>query len=313
MYIDYIKETYSDKENEDINLYVQRDKGHLGKIILENIRNDIDDIVDRWWELESVGYFSSNEKFLELLKEAENLYCFGNYTSCIAVIGIATEEFSRYLADNNKIDSRNLNQEGRLKILKETGGISENTYSLFDSIRKLRNSCMHYNKQFKGLNMNVLKVEAMRALNYYKNGIKNTIQVENPDLDIIVEQLISNNKLSFNEFKLRQRNINKQKNNIDVQISPNKKNLIFQSNYYIAEIDIETENFKEMTLIDLDGGGILVLDLTLPDVSVVLDLKLEVHNVIFATLISKVSTIGLTEEWKLLSIDDVFYGKYSLV
>ncbi len=312
MYIDYIKENYSDKDNEDINLYVQRDKSHLSKLILEKIRNDIDNIVDRWWELESVGYFSSNEKFLELLKEAENLYCFGNYTSCIAVIGIATEEFCRYLADNNNINTHKINQEDRLKTLKSSGIISNSTYKVFDSIRKLRNSCMHYNKQFKGLDMNLLKVEAMKSLNHYKNGIKNTVKVESPDLDTIAEQLISNNKLSFNEFKLHQRNINKQKNDIDIQISPEKKSLIFQSNYYVAEIDIDTENFKEITLFDIDMGGILVLDLTLPDVKVVKNLKIEVGNVIFATLISNVSSIGLSEEWKLLNIVDVYYGKYPL-
>lgn len=113
-------------------------------------------------------------------------------------------------------------------------------------------------------------------------------------------------------MSIRQRNINKQKNDIDVQIFPKKKSLIFQSNYYVVEIDIETENFKEMTLIDIDRGGILVLDLTLPDVNVVLNLKLEVGSVIFSTLISNVGSIGLSEEWKLLSIDDVYYGKYSL-
>jgi hypothetical protein len=151
----------------------------------------------------------------------------------------------------------------------------------------------------------------MGALNNYKNGIKNTIRVESPDVDTIAEKLLSNNELSFNEFKLRQRNINKQNNNIDIQISPEKKNLIIQSNYYIAEIDIETEHFKEMTLVEIDNGGILVLDLTLPDVDVVLNLKLEMGNIIYATLISNVSTIGQTEEWKLLSIDGVYYGKYS--
>ncbi|MEB9946763.1 hypothetical protein P4K84_22380 [Bacillus cereus] len=312
MYIDYIKETYSDKEKEEIDLYVQRDKNHLGKIILENIRNDIENIVERWWELENVGYFSSNEKFLELLKEAENLYYFGNYTSCIAMIGIATEEFCRYLADNHKINSYKLTQDDRLKLLKNSQIISNNTYKKFNFIRKLRNSCMHYNKNFKSLDMNVLKVEAVKALNYYKNGIKNSIKAESPDLDTIVDKLISNNELSFNEFKLRQRNINKQKNDIDVQISPKKKNLIFQSNYYIADIDIETEDFKEMTLFDINSGSGLVLDLTLPDVNNVINLKLEVGNVIFATLISNVSSIGLSEEWKLLSIDDVYYGYYSL-
>ncbi|RFB44455.1 hypothetical protein [Bacillus sp. dmp10] len=81
-----------------------------------------------------------------------------------------------------------------------------------------------------------------------------------------------------------------------------KKNLIFQSNYYIADIDIETEDFKEMTLFDINSGSGLVLDLTLPDV----------NNVIFTTLISNVGSIGLSEEWKLQSIDDVYYGYFSL-
>ncbi|WP_033714335.1 hypothetical protein [Bacillus cereus] len=88
--------------------------------------------------------------------------------------------------------------------------------------------------------------------------------------------------------------------------------MIFQSNYYIADIDIETEGFKEMTLFDINSVSGLVLDLTLPDVNNVINLKLEVGNVIFATLISNVSSIGLSEEWKLLSIDDVYYGYYSL-
>lgn len=78
--------------------------------------------------------------------------------------------------------------------------------------------------------------------------------------------------------------------------------MIFQSNYYIADIDIETEDFKEMTLFDINSGSGLVLDLTLPDV----------NNVIFTTLISNVGSIGLSEEWKLQSIDDVYYGYFSL-
>jgi hypothetical protein len=312
VYIDFLKEDYLDKNTDEREGYIKRDKIHLGKIIEERIKSDIDSIVDRWWELDNIGYISNDEKYLELLKEAEQLYCFAYYTSCIALIGIATEEFSKYLSYENKINNYKLDQNDRLLELKKRKIISSDIYNEFDSIRKLRNLCIHYNGKFKKLDEITLKAKAKEALNHYKAGIKQLSKMECPNIDEVTEKFISNNKLSFEEFKLRQRNINKQEKGIDLQISPSKKTLIFNGNYYIGEIDIETDFFKEMTLFDLNRSSVLVLDLTLPDVELVKKLKLKKGNVILASIIANVSTLGQTEEWKLLSIDDVFYGEYQL-
>lgn len=47
MYIDYLKQDYSDKPEEKRQKYIDRDKNHLATVIQERIANDIKNIVDR--------------------------------------------------------------------------------------------------------------------------------------------------------------------------------------------------------------------------------------------------------------------------
>ena len=88
MYIDYLKQDYKDKSEDERKLYIERDKKCIGSIIREKIANDIDNIVERYYEFDDIGYIDINEKFLELLKEAEQLYYFGYYVGTIALVGI---------------------------------------------------------------------------------------------------------------------------------------------------------------------------------------------------------------------------------
>lgn len=122
------------------------------------------------------------------------------------------------------------------------------------------------------------------------------------------EEMFISKEMTFREFLYRNRNIQKHINNIDLQIDPKINNLLFTSQYYIAEIDIETNVFKEMTLVDIDRGilPIIVVDLTLPQSDMIKKLRLEKGNVIIATIISTVSSIGQTEEWHLLNIKDIY-------
>lgn len=94
MYIDYLKNDYSNKNELEKQEYIARDKKHLAGLIQERITNDIEHIVDRWYELDGIGYIPENEKFLYLLKEAEQLYGFAYYTGTVSIIGIAAEEYS---------------------------------------------------------------------------------------------------------------------------------------------------------------------------------------------------------------------------
>ena len=56
MYIDYLKNDYSNKSEQERQEYIDRDKKHLAGLIQERITNDIEHIVDRWYELDDIGY-----------------------------------------------------------------------------------------------------------------------------------------------------------------------------------------------------------------------------------------------------------------
>ncbi|PQP87450.1 hypothetical protein [Paenibacillus sp. AR247] len=157
MYIDLIKNDYSELDQLEASEYIKRDKKHLEKLIQERIRNDINNIVDRWYDLDNIGVINDNERFLELLKEAESLYSFGYYIGTISLIGIACEEFCKYLINNNNISGSIETQDRRLSILKSNNILSNKIHREFNTIRKLRNSCVHFNNDFKSLDEDELK------------------------------------------------------------------------------------------------------------------------------------------------------------
>ena len=154
MYIDYLKNDYSDKTEQEKEQYIKRDKRHLGGLIQERITNDIDNIVDRWYELDDVGYIPENEKFLYLLKEAEQLYCFAYYTGTISIVGIAAEEYCRCLIKKYNITDVDKQFE-RINKLADSNIFDEQMKSAFHRIRKIRNDCMHYNEDFKNLSYKI--------------------------------------------------------------------------------------------------------------------------------------------------------------
>ena len=76
MYIDFIKNNYLDIPDSERQAYIVRDKKALAGIIQEKIAQDAESIVERWYKLSNIGFLSQQEKFLDLLKEAEQLYSF---------------------------------------------------------------------------------------------------------------------------------------------------------------------------------------------------------------------------------------------
>ena len=306
MYIDYLKNDYSDKTEQEKEQYIKRDKRHLGGLIQERITNDIDNIVDRWYELDDVGYIPENEKFLYLLKEAEQLYCFAYYTGTISIVGIAAEEYCRCLIKKYNITDVDKQFE-RINKLADSNIFDEQMKSAFHRIRKIRNDCMHYNVSFKNLSDDQLKNYALEMIQLYKKCLSISSVNVSVNYDKLAEEMFASKEMTFREFVYRNRNIQKQVNNIDLQIAPKVNNLIFTSQYYVAEIDIETDVFKEMTLFDMERGTLpVVVDLTLPQADMIKALRLEQGNVIIATIISTVTSIGQTEEWHLLNIKDVY-------
>ncbi|WP_143191880.1 hypothetical protein, partial [Paenibacillus sp. P46E] len=97
MYFDFNKFNYKLVQTNEQMAYIQRDKKAYSEIVKKWLDNNLDEIIERKWEIEEILFFDDNSDFVKLLKEAEALYEFGFYTSCIALIGISVEDFTKYL------------------------------------------------------------------------------------------------------------------------------------------------------------------------------------------------------------------------
>lgn len=311
MYIDFIKNKYPDIPDRDRQAYIDRDKKALISIIQEKVTQNIEEIVERWYRLSDIGFLPQEEKFLELLKEAEQLYSFGFYTGTIAVVGIACEEYCRYLVAEHKLADVKT-QEKRIDKLYNNGVITSDIKNALHTVRKLRNDCMHYNISFKQLTENELEQHAFDMIVQYKACLQPlSVKVDAISEEDLISDFVKAKKTNLREYLYKHRNILHQTKDINLQISPDVANMVLVSVYLVDEIDI-SERFHEMTLIDLNNFCPVVVDLTLPQCEMIKSLKLEEGNLITATLISAVSSIGQTEEWLLLKIDDISRMIYNL-
>lgn len=306
MYLDYLKQDYKDKSEDERKLYIERDKKCIGSIIREKIANDIDDIVERYYEFDDIGYIDINEKFLDLLKEAEQLYYFGYYVGTIALIGITAEEFCKYLVFKNDITDEE-KQLDRINLLANRQIISNEQKRNLHTIRKIRNRCMHYNLDFKNLPESDMKNHAYKMVSLFKKCLK---PMAKATTDVSEAFLNSYPKdwTSMKDFVYRNRNVVCKTEKIDMQIRVGVEKLVFTSYYYIGEIDVKTKHFKEMTVFDLNCGLPAIIDLTLPQAERLENLKIQEGNIILASFIATVAETGLTEEWQLLNIHDTYHG-----
>lgn len=305
MYLDCVKQDYSDKPKERQQEYIDRDKRNLASIVQLRIASDISNIVDRWYKLDDIGYISDEEKFLYLLKEAEELYSFSYYTGTISIIGIAAEEYCRYLMQKSHLTDVD-EQRARINILYKNHVIDKKSSSAFHTIRLLRNKCVHYTTDFKNFSENQLEHSAYEMICSFKLCIKPLASSPVNYCDLS-KKTLALKETSFREFIYKSRNLYKKESGLDLQIDPTVKRMIFTFRYYVAEIDIDTDQFKEMTLLDLDKNYTpVIIDLTLCQAQQIQASKLQEGNIITATLLSNVSSMGHTEEWLLLDILDVY-------
>ena len=74
----------------------------------------------------------------------------------------------------------------------------------------------------------------------------------------------------------------------------------------ILEIDIHGGNFKEMTITDFAKPfSSVVIDLTYAQADELDNKKIQEGQILLMTIISKVSSRGMTETWHLINIDEV--------
>lgn len=313
MYIDFNKFNYELIPEEDKKEYIERDKAAYAQIVREWVESNLDSIVERKLEIKDIAYVKHTSDFIKLLKEAESLYELGFFTSCIALVGISAEDFTKYIALSfEKKHLINKNQFDRLNILSRMKVIDSTIHQLLDDIRKTRNDCLHYNFNFKKKDEKELKHESLEVLNKFKKVIELTIGFEESMswedfinlIGQISDQMSSDKKFvkGFDDVALRLRNATSRLFNVDLTFEPSIKEMARESIYTVIEIDLDYEGNGEVTLRDLSCGIHVAVDLDKKSKGVIIDLGVKEGDLIQAEIYSEINSLGLSASWRFKTL-----------
>jgi hypothetical protein len=136
MYIDFHKYNYdlvpADKKAD----YIKRDQESYKQVLQKWFNDNLENVVQRKWEINEIHYLKNISDFIKLIREGEQLYELGFFTGCIALVGVASEDFLKYLAISlGKPQYETQTQFNRLNNLLNDNLISSTTHTLLDNIR----------------------------------------------------------------------------------------------------------------------------------------------------------------------------------
>lgn len=307
MYINFHKYNYNLLAEEEISEYETRDKIAYKEILQNWFNENIDQFIERKWEIEEIHYLKQIGNFIKLLTEAENLYELGFYTSCIALIGVSSEDFSKYLSLQNGKNThiissgRDVSQYKRLQLQLNESIISQNDYDLLDEIRSIRNDCLHYNQNFKQKPLSELKTDSIKVLNNLKLVLRNiigNIPNANDFNDLLNESYKLDNSRNFDELTWKHRNMFSHLLNIHIAQAPNVEVVTKTNIYKVTEFDNEEITLTEldnMTLfawVDIDDNGKKQID----------ENHIQNGDIVFAKIYSNVNSKGQTASWYIDTI-----------
>ncbi len=304
MFIDYRKNSL---------LSEQKNLKSIQESIIENVNCDKENIAERFYSIPDVGIINCNESLTKLLTESEYLFAYGFFTSSIAIIGMIAEEISIQLAtDNNLSKNSTKTQESRLVKLHDCNHIVTSTFNDFEEIRKNRNDCVHGNDSFKRKDSRELAQLNLKLLSNLKNNMTLIFQSTTPTFDNIIKELSSLS--SYRERHSKLVNALEDITGDRITFEGDSQVIIRQRHFYVSEIDILGDEFKEITLCDLNTSQLLpvLVDLTYAQANLIVERNIKEKNIIVATIVSKVNTSSVTSEWQLISIDNVDYKVYDL-
>ena len=244
--------------------------------------------------------------FIKLIREAEQLFELGFYTGCIALVGVASEDFLKYLAITlGKPQYEILTQFNRLNSLKGDNLISTSTHTLLDKIREIRNDCLHYNQNFKQKSNLDLKVDALTALNSLKETLKDilgdTVAINANEFSSIITGIGSGDDIkNTDEIAIKVKNAISHLLKFPIAFDPSTKVQVRTSIFTVREVD---EDFDEISLQDNGNGLIVIVEFPETERKYYKDKKLKENDTVIATLFSLIDKNGLTAEWRLLDID----------
>lgn len=305
MYIDFHKYNYdlvpADKKAE----YIKRDQESYKQVLQKWFSDNLDKTVERKWEINEIHYLKNISDFIKLIREGEQLYELGFFTGCIALVGVASEDFLKYLAISlGKPQYESQTQFNRLNNLLNDNLISTATHTLLDKIRQIRNDCLHYNQNFKQKSTDELKDDALTALNNLKDTLQSIIGGSNAsDLISVIEGIGAGDDIkNTDEIAIKVKNAVSHLLKFPLAFDPNTKIQVRTSIFTIKEID---ESFDEISLEDLGNGLIAIVEYPENERAYYQDKQLNENDTVIATLISALDQNGLTAEWKLLDIDKI--------
>ena len=311
MYTDFTKFDYKKLNIENYDELEKRDKEYYKGILLSWFQSNLDDIVDRRWDIENIGAIEETSDFIKLIKESEFSYSIGAYTSAIALIGISSEDLCRYFSNLANHNFDNLSQCDRINKLHDLNLINEEVKNNFHTIRKTRNDCLHYNQDFKIKNNVILKEDSLKVINllksiYYSLFMSNISTTDTLlDYTKIIEQLSKevayqdNIGDTFNqdEVTLKLRNAFASLNGVDLSITKEEQYIERISTFIIKEIDLEIEP-NELTLFDTIQNQLIIIDLSIKDIEKIKDDNILEEKKIIAIISSITNKLGMTTEWK---------------
>lgn len=306
MYIDFHKYNYDLVPEDKRDEYIKRDKESYKNVLNKWFSSSVDNVVDRKWEITEIHYLKNVSDFIKLIREGEQLYELGFYTSCIALIGVASEDFCRYLSIQlGKPDYEHLSQFERLKQLKNDKLISQISYDLLDDVRKIRNDCLHYNQNFKQKKESDLKSDSLTTLNNLKNTLKEILggntTISETDLTSIFSGIGTGDDIkNTDEIAAKVKNAVSHILKIPMAFDPKAKLQIKTSIYRILEIDID---YDEITLEDQMKGMPVIVEFPETERDYYRDKNFKENDIVSATLFSIINADGLTAEWHLMDLD----------
>lgn len=306
MYIDFHKYNYDLVGSKHLASYQERDKKAYQHVLREWVEENLERITERKWEIEEIQYLSETSDFIKLLREAETLYELGFYTSCIALIGVSAEDFSKYLSSKlGRKREEVLTQYNRLKAQKNDGIIDSNTYSLLDNIRKIRNDCLHYDQDFKQKNESILRQDALQSLNNLKAVLKHMLGVLSPnDLVQIISTLAkptSKDAKNYDEVTFKIRNALSHLLSLPLAYHPTERLVVKDDYFLVKEIDFDGNEITLRAIIKHPSQFVIV-DLDERSKKHIKKLKIEEGQTVYAIIYSVLNKLGMTAEWEIWDV-----------
>lgn len=324
MYINFDKFNYATVPATEKERYEIRDKEAYKEVLKDWFNSNIEDFVNRKWEIEEIYYLKEISDFIKLIKEAESLYELGFYTSCTALVGVSSEDFSKYISIKNgrlthitdtytsgrRIGQTfDVSQFNRLKLQLEENIISQETYDLLDNIRSIRNDCLHYNQNFKRKTDDDLKSDALNVLNNLKSVLKYTIgtELDPNDFDVLLAELCkSGNHRSFEEIIWKQKNMFSHLMKFSTVQDPDVKQVVKSAFYKVTGLDDDEIELTELGVNPEVGTTLLVwVDIDEKGKEQIENKNISTGDLVFAEVYSNVAPNGQTQLWYIREIEKI--------